>query len=146
MGRDAGRPLAVGARASVGESLADDSGGRFILVADDATAGVSGFAAAGPERSGDATYRGEIYAIYVLPSHQRRGLGDSLVRAVASRLAAASTTSMLLWVLEANAPARAFYEALGGIFVRTKSIDIVGQTLTEVGYGWPDLGALLEAR
>lgn len=129
-----------------GELVADDRGARFIVVADDATDGVSGFAAAGPERSGDPIYRGELYAIYVLPSHQRQGLGGSLVRAVASRLAAAGTTSMLLWVLEANPRARAFYEALGGIVVRSKSIDIAGQTLTEVAYGWPDLRGLLGSR
>jgi ribosomal protein S18 acetylase RimI-like enzyme len=126
------------------ELLADNSGARFIVVAQDATDGVSGFAAAGPERSGESTYQGELYAIYVLPSHQRRGLGGSLVRAVASRLAAAGTTSMLLWVLEANAQGRAFYEGLGGIVVRTQPIDIAGQTLTEVAYGWPDLRALVE--
>jgi ribosomal protein S18 acetylase RimI-like enzyme len=129
-----------------GELLADGRGARFIMVADDATDGVSGFAAAGPERSGDPTYRGELYAIYVLPSHQRQGLGGSLVRFVASRLAAAGTTSMLLWVLEANPRARAFYEALGGIVVRSKSIDIAGQTLTEVAYGGPDLRGLLGSR
>ena len=129
-----------------GDLLADQSGARFIVVADNATGGVSGFAAAGPERSGDPTYRGELYAIYVLPSHQRGGLGDSLVHAVATRLAAAGTTSMLLWVFEANAQSRAFYEALGGIVVRTQPIDIAGQTLTEVAYGWPDLRALLARR
>jgi len=128
------------------EFLTDRSGSRFIVVAHDATDEVSGFAAAGPERSGDPTYQGELYAIYVLPSHQRCGVGGSLVRAVASRLAAAGTTSLLLWVFEANAQARTFYEALGGIVVRTQPIDIAGQTLTEVAYGWPDVGALLEAR
>ena len=129
-----------------GELLAEGSGARFILVADDATDGVTGFAAAGPERSGDATYRGELYAIYVLPSAQGRGLGAGLVRGVANRLAAAGTTAMLLWVFEANTPARTFYERLGGIFVSTQPIDIAGQTLTEVAYGWPDLRALAEAR
>jgi len=62
-------------------------------------------------------------------------VGGSLVRAVASRLAAAGTTSLLLWVFEANAQARTFYEALGGIVVPTQPIDIAGQTLTEVAYG-----------
>jgi hypothetical protein len=44
---------------------------------------------------------------------------------------------------EANSPARAFYEALGGIAVRRQPIDIGGATLTEVAYGWPDLAPLL---
>jgi len=52
---------------------------------------------------------------------------------------------MLLWVFDANAQARTFYEGLGGVVVREQPIDITGQTLTEVAYGWPDLRALLGA-
>ena len=125
--------------------LTDPSGARFMFVAHDATEGLLGFAAAGPERSSDPAYRGELYAIYVRPSHQRRGVGRGLVRAVAGRLAAAGTRSMLLWVLAANAPGRAFYEALGGAVVREQLIDIAGEILTEVAYGWPSLTVLLEA-
>jgi hypothetical protein len=51
--------------------------------------------------------------------------------------------SMLLWVLEANAPARRFYGKLGGSVVRDRPIDVGGVTLTEVAYGWPRLGVLL---
>ena len=51
---------------------------------------------------------------------------------------------MLLWVLEANAPARTFYEDLGGRVVREQPIDVGGVTLTEVAYGWPHLNVLLE--
>ena len=65
------------------------------------------------------------------------------MRAAAGRLAAAGTRSMLLWVFDANAPARTFYEALGGVVVRTQPMDIAGQTLTEVAYGWLNLRALL---
>jgi len=52
---------------------------------------------------------------------------------------------MLLWVFDANAPAQTFYEGLGGVVVREQPIDITGQTLTEVAYGWPNLSALLGA-
>ena len=52
---------------------------------------------------------------------------------------------MLVWVLDANAQARTFYEALGSVVVRTQPIDIAGQTLTEVAYGWPNLSALIGA-
>jgi ribosomal protein S18 acetylase RimI-like enzyme len=122
--------------------LADRDPARVLLVAEDDVDGVIGFAAAGPERSGDATYRGEIYGIYVTPSQQRRGCGRHLIGAATRRLAAVGFPSMLLWVLEANAPARAFYEALGGIVLRRQPIEIGGAPLTEVAYGWSDLTVL----
>jgi len=123
--------------------LLDPSGARFVLVATDEGDGLIGFAAGGPERSAELKDRGELYALYVLPSHQRRGLGLALVQAVATRLASGGMLSMLLWVLEANAPARRFYGKLGGSVVRDRPIDVGGVTLTEVAYGWPRLGVLL---
>jgi len=125
--------------------LADSTGMRFVLVAHDKVDELIGFAAAGPERSGDPNYLGELYALYVLPSHHRCGFGHRLVQAVAGRLAAAGTRSMLLWVLEANTLAREFYEALGGTVVRGQRIDVGGVPFTEVAYGWSDLQALLNA-
>lgn len=66
------------------------------------------------------------------------------MRAVASRLAAGDSRSMLLWVLETNAPARSFYHTLGGAVVGKQPIDIGGVSLVEVAYGWPDAEALLK--
>ena len=102
-----------------------------------------GFAAAGPERSGDPNHRGELYALYVLPSHQQHGVGRGLLRAVAGRFVTAGTRSMLLWVLAANPRARAFYEALGGVVVRDQPIEIGGATFTEVAYAWSELAAII---
>jgi GNAT superfamily N-acetyltransferase len=125
--------------------LAHRGGARFVFVAHDEGDELIGFAAAGPERSGDPLYRGELYALYVLASHQRRGVGRALVRAAAGRLASGGMGSVLLWVLQANGPARRFYEALGGWVVREQPIEIGGVTFTEVAYGWPDLQVLLKA-
>lgn len=133
------------ARVSGVTSWRTPTGTHFLLVAHDEVDELVGFAAAGPERSGDLNYLGELYALYVLPSHHRRGFGHRLVRAVAGRLTAAGTRSMLLWVLEANTPAREFYEALGGTVVRGRHIDIGGVPLTEVAYTWSDLQVLLNA-
>src|SRR5919201_2498535 len=106
--------------------LADRDPARVLLVAEDDVDAVIGFAAAGPERSGDLKSRGELYAIYVTPSHQRRGCGRHLMRAATHRLAVVGFPSMLLWALDANAPARAFYEVLGGIVLRRQPIEIGG--------------------
>lgn len=103
---------------------------------------VVGFAMGGPERDGDPEYPGELYAIYVLPGHQGRGAGRRLVAAVAASLAEAGRHALLVWVLEANASGRRFYEALGGRPVRRREIEIGGAHLPELGYGWRDVGVL----
>lgn len=106
---------------------------KFTYVADEG--GIVGFVNGGPERSRTVDYDGELYAIYLLESHQRRGLGRELVRAFAARLAKEGFRSMLVWVLVDN-PHRAFYESLGGVEVKRKKIRIGGATLDEVAYGW----------
>jgi len=50
---------------------------------------------------------------------------------------------MLVWVLAEN-PSRAFYDALGGIVVNSKMIEIGGRELQEVAYGWSDIHPLVE--
>ena len=103
---------------------------------------IVGFAGGGPEREGDEVYRGELYAIYLLEAHQRRGVGRRLACAVARGLLSAGFESMLLWVLEDNHRARRFYESLGGVVVGRKSIEIGGAALVEVSYGWRDITGL----
>jgi len=46
--------------------------------------------------------------------------------------------SMCLWVLPQNAACR-FYEMMGGVQVRTRTIAIGGQSYEEIGYEWTDL-------
>jgi GNAT superfamily N-acetyltransferase len=86
----------------------------FIHVAETSDGEVVGFVSAGPERQGDDTYKGEIYALYLLHSHQRRGIGRLLFKASLGELHQRGITSLLIWVLAAN-PSRKFYEALGGM-------------------------------
>jgi len=42
-------------------------------------------------------------------------------------------------VLRENAPARSFYEALGGKIVVEKTDEWLGTPLVELAYGWPEL-------
>jgi ribosomal protein S18 acetylase RimI-like enzyme len=109
-----------------------------VYVAEEGTE-VVGFASGGRERAGETGYEGELYAIYVLDSAQRRGFGRELVRATVAGLRELGLGDMIIWVLRDNQPARAFYEGLGGVYVRAQPITIGLTTLEEVSYGWPRL-------
>ena len=114
----------------------------FRYVAEDDTGEIVGFAAGGPEPSGDPQYTGQLYAVYLLEASQGQGVGRQLVEAVARDLAHHGFGAMLVWVLAAN-PARRFYEALGGHQLRTRVETIGGVELEEVAYGWPDITMLV---
>ena len=103
---------------------------------------VVGFAGGGPEREGNPTFRGELYAIYLLEEYRGAGVGRRLVSAVARQLAVDGFCSMLVWVLEDNRPACTFYESLGGARVDRQTITMGGADLTEVSYGWKDIAGL----
>ena len=106
---------------------------------------VVGFAIGCPERTGDPVYKGEVAAIYVLPAHQGKGLGRALIRESVRELAGRGMTSLLIWVLRENRIGRAFYERLGGVPRREKSVDMPGipEGHVEVAYCWDDTAALL---
>ena len=102
---------------------------------------IVGFASCAKQRTpalATAGYAGEVAAIYVLRAGQGRGAGRMLMQAMARRLIAEGYRSMALWVLAANAPARGFYERLGGKVVAER----VEGGDAEVAYGWRDLMAL----
>ncbi|HZU19377.1 MAG TPA: GNAT family N-acetyltransferase [Candidatus Dormibacteraeota bacterium] len=125
--------------------LAGRSGGHVTFVVEEAGR-VVGFASGGRERE-DRPRRGELYAIYLLPEARGRGHGRALVRAVAASLRDQGLTSLIVWVLRDNHPARAFYEHLGGTYAGERPLDFgAGFTLTEVGYAWPDTDRLLGDR
>ena len=91
----------------------------------------------GPENTGDPTYKGELYAIYLLKAYQSQGTGRRLATTLVKRLLQEGITSMLLWTLPAS-PASRFYEALGGQQVKTIRSELGGVMLDEVTYGWTD--------
>lgn len=116
--------------------------GSFYYVAEEESGNIVGFVTGGPQHDGDREYTGEVYALYLLQSHQGRGLGKQLMTQAAERLAAAGHTSLLVWCIKTNAPACRFYEALGGSAVREQQFQIGPDLLTEVGYGWADTALL----
>jgi len=114
------------------------------LVAED-NGTVVGFAKGGAHWGDVPGYDGRLGGLYILKSHQRRGLGRRLVAAFAKRLAARGCRSLAIWVLARN-PSRGFYERLGGTPVAEQPIDIGGVALPEVAYGWPDISVLFQAK
>jgi hypothetical protein len=125
------------------ERLAALPANEFALVAE-VDGDVVGFCFGGPSRTPDRGYPGEVYAIYVLPAYHGRGVGRALLEQGARELRARGFNGMLIWVLRENAPSRAFYERMGGSFVRDEPREIEGVKITETGYGWTDLEPLAQ--
>jgi ribosomal protein S18 acetylase RimI-like enzyme len=102
-----------------------------------------GIASCGDARHQLEGIEAEIYALYVLQDHQRRGAGRALVRACARHFVRQGQFGFYLWVLKANR-ARLFYEAMGGVEMAEK-VERVGRlhSFGQVAYGWHDLTALV---
>ena len=110
-----------------------------MFVAEAEAQGVIGFVAGGKERTQHAKFEGELYAIYIEQTFQRKKIGSRLTLELAMWLNAESYRGMLLWVLATN-PACAFYKRLGGsLLPETQQADFGGQPCTEVSYGWENL-------
>lgn len=128
-----------------GKVLADpgafETAAVFVV---EAKSKIVGFGACGPQRDealAAAGFSGEIVAIYVLRAHQHHGAGRALMAAMAGALSDRGHTAASLWVLRDNAPARAFYEALGGAILGEKEEAGPNGTRSELAYGWRDLAA-----
>ncbi len=115
---------------------------RFVVETDGK---ITGMGACGRAREAADDKRGEIYAIYLLDEAKGQGIGRNLMCEMAEQLAANGYTSLQLNVLERNAPARRFYEKLGGKLVKTGVFKYDGFELPDVTYVWEDIGRLLKA-
>jgi ribosomal protein S18 acetylase RimI-like enzyme len=94
------------------EFLADPSAETYAA---EAGSRIVGFLTIGGCRDTDVEHSGtgEIWGIYVSPTHWRRGIGRFLCEQGQSLLASRDFVAATLWVLEANLPARRFYESMG---------------------------------
>jgi GNAT superfamily N-acetyltransferase len=117
---------------------AQDPAASITMVATDAAGNVNAFISGGKERTGQLGCNGELYAIYLRPDAQRKGLGALLVRKFAQELKTRGFDSMAVWVLALN-PATRFYENLGGKLISQQTIERGGETFVEVAYGWTSL-------
>jgi GNAT superfamily N-acetyltransferase len=124
--------------------IADGTDSRTCLyVALDEAGEIVGLVMGRPADEDATGHTGGVGPLYILPSHQGRGLGRRLVQAVAARLARHGMTALRIGCLAANTPARRFYEALGGVVVAEREVDEEGFMMPEVVYGWADTRALV---
>lgn len=114
----------------------------FVAEKDDE---IVGFAAANRLKEPKHGFDAELSAIYLRRDHQRAGVGRRLVRATAEAQRANGANGLIVWVIAANKGARRFYESLGGALVVEQEFEWDGIPLTEAGYGFRDIDALLAA-
>jgi ribosomal protein S18 acetylase RimI-like enzyme len=81
---------------------------------------------------------GEIHAIHVAPVERGRGVGWRLLNASVAALRAQGLRQAILWVVEDNSPARAFYERQGLAWDGTRLERPLG--------GFPDFPCVIEVR
>lgn len=95
---------------------------------------------AGLENRSSAFYpdiTSEAWSIYVHPDYWHRGIGRSLLQAFIEEMKKLKHTSMIIWALEENLPARKFYESMGGVLLNQKQTQTYGgKSLAEVAYSF----------
>ncbi|MEX0785408.1 MAG: GNAT family N-acetyltransferase, partial [Dehalococcoidia bacterium] len=85
--------------------------------------------------------------LHVRPELKRSGIGTKLVVESAARVQAlGSELGLYLWVLEGNANAQRFYDALGGRVVGRSTSPEGGGSAPSLRYWWPQLELLPEVR
>ncbi|MBD5635759.1 MAG: GNAT family N-acetyltransferase [Candidatus Eremiobacteraeota bacterium] len=109
---------------------------RRVFVAVDEGSEIVGFAACGPNRTGDPRYPGELYAIYLLAERRGSGFGRALFDAVSAYLREQELTPFQIWTIAGDERVERFYEALGGRRVASQPTVVEGANVNEHAYGF----------
>jgi GNAT superfamily N-acetyltransferase len=119
-------------------------GTASVFVADD-DGDVVAFAAGNMLAEPRHALNAELSAAYVRRDRQRMGIGRRLVDAVARAQRAHGANGLIVWVISGNKGARMFYEQLGATLLVEQPFEWDGMPLTEAGYGFADIDALIRA-
>jgi ribosomal protein S18 acetylase RimI-like enzyme len=126
-------------------ALISEPGAQLLYVAHESDDSILGYALGAPEAPSHLPYDSELIALHVRPGYHGRGIGRSLISAMARALSEMGCRSLMLWVLTGN-PARGFYERLGGKLITEQRVELgkedIGFETFEVAYGWPDIEVL----
>ncbi len=98
--------------------------------------GIAGYVSFGRNRTPGLPFTGEIFELYVAPSHQGLGFGRLLFDAAIRKLAAHGHISTVVWALAENSIAISFYQAVGGKIVCEGRERFGGQSLQRVAFGF----------
>ncbi|MGW0230887.1 N-acetyltransferase family protein [Actinopolymorpha singaporensis] len=122
---------------------------EYVCVAEDTAGEIVGIAMGGPpadwpfdDANRAAHPTGECYSLYVHTTRQRSGIGRALLADLATFLVSRGRRRLAIGVLAVNAPARAFYERIGGTLLGQRHFDDSGVLLDEVVYIWNDATCL----
>ncbi len=96
---------------------------------------VVGYATLGTSRT-KGPYQGEIYEIYMMPTHQGLGFGEHLFEAARAGLDNRGLNGLLVWALSDNRAATDFYWRRGGRPVATTIEQIGGAKLEKIAFAW----------
>ena len=97
---------------------------------------IAGYATLGRNRTRELKQQGEIYELYLRPECQGIGLGTRLFAAARQRLADHGLKGMVVWALEENDNALAFYTGAGGRDV-AEGVEVFDQkALKKVAFVW----------
>ena len=95
---------------------------------------IIGFCDAGPSFEPSEHYKGEVYAIYLLQPFKKVGIGALLMKEAIQHLMQKKLMPYAILVLEANHPARGFYEKMGMRLLQKTCSTIGRKTYTEIIY------------
>jgi GNAT superfamily N-acetyltransferase len=105
----------------------------WVVVEGDRVVGLAATRRATDPDVGEGT--GELAAIYLAPEAWSRGLGSALFAAAVADLRARGFAPLVLWVIEANARGRRFYERAGWRSDGARhEIDFDGTPVDEIRY------------
>lgn len=97
---------------------------------------IAGYATIGRNRARELSQQGEIYELYLRPEYQGIGLGSRLFAEARRRLAEHGLKGLVVWALEENDNALAFYVGAGGRDV-AEGVEIFEQkALKKVAFIW----------
>lgn len=97
---------------------------------------IAGYATIGRNRAKELRQEGEIYELYVRPEYQGIGLGTRLFAAARERLSGHGLHGLVVWALEDNSNALAFYQGAGGRDI-AEGVEIFDQkALKKVAFVW----------
>jgi ribosomal protein S18 acetylase RimI-like enzyme len=109
--------------------------GSNILVLD-FDESVVGYTTYGRNRAKSIPYKGEIYELYLIPEFQGLGFGRRLFKGARADLARHNCDTAVVWSLEENDRAVAFYRHLGGTSVKRAPEKFGEETRDRIAFGF----------